>query len=175
MRGVQVATRWTSAAKLLTTSVDVEDPDNIPAAYFDVPYVEMGFSGATKLSKNGKPVPVELAPSRTAIVELSTAPFLVIPLDDILLVWFDGELVRSLPTASPRTDMCYLSGGASNCTRRLHANVFYVPPSPSTVFLGRHGDPPQGGGGRGGRPPRACRTRSAEEVPSGPRAVVDRM
>ena len=65
MRGVQVATRWTSAAKLLTTSVDVEDPDNIPAAYFDVPYVEMGFSGATKLSKNGKPVPVELAPSRT--------------------------------------------------------------------------------------------------------------
>ena len=60
--------------------------------YFEVPYVDLGFTGATRLANEEKVRILNFAPSRTAIVQLSSAPYIVIPLDDILLVWFDeGE------------------------------------------------------------------------------------
>lgn len=60
--------------------------------YFEVPFVELGFEGIFPNTSTGDAPTLQFVPTHSAIVQLSVAPFVVVPLNDMLLVWFDdGE------------------------------------------------------------------------------------
>jgi nucleosome binding factor SPN SPT16 subunit len=73
--------------------VAVEDQGVPTPLHIDVPYIEQGFEGVVQL-QGRKAETLFFDPSRAAIVQLSAPPFFVIPLDDILLVWFSGEYIQ---------------------------------------------------------------------------------